>query len=107
MVSGPPDEIAELCVRLEGQGVRARRIEVDYASHHAHVEAIEEELRTGLEGLSSHGSDTAMWSTVTGELIDDEELDAGYWYQNLRRPVLFADVMRRLEDAGSQAFVEI
>ncbi|MFJ7530463.1 type I polyketide synthase [Streptomyces griseus] len=107
VVSGPPDEVAELCVRLDEQGVRARRIEVDYASHHAHVEAIEEELRTGLEGLSSHGSDTAMWSTVTGELIDDEELDAGYWYQNLRRPVLFADVMRRLEDAGSQAFVEI
>ncbi|MFI2017335.1 SDR family NAD(P)-dependent oxidoreductase, partial [Streptomyces griseus] len=107
VVSGPPDEVAELCVRLDEQGIRARRIEVDYASHHAHVEAIEEELRTGLEGLSSHGSDTAMWSTVTGELIDDEELDAGYWYQNLRRPVLFADVMRRLEDAGSQAFVEI
>ncbi|MFD4239701.1 SDR family NAD(P)-dependent oxidoreductase, partial [Streptomyces sp. NPDC058542] len=107
VVSGPPEEIAELCVRLDGLGVRARRIEVDYASHHAQVEAIEEELRTGLDGLFSRGSETAMWSTVTGELVDDEELDAGYWYRNLRRPVLFETAVRAAHAHGRGLFVEV
>ncbi|MFJ4616506.1 SDR family NAD(P)-dependent oxidoreductase [Streptomyces griseus] len=107
VVSGPPDEVAELCVRLEGQGVRARRIEVDYASHHAQVEAIEEELRAGLEGLSSRGSEVMMWSTVTGEPVGDEELDASYWYRNLREPVRFETAVRAAHDHGRGVFVEV
>ncbi|MFJ5226871.1 SDR family NAD(P)-dependent oxidoreductase [Streptomyces sp. NPDC088400] len=107
VVSGPPDEVAALCARLDEQGVRARRIEVDYASHHAQVEEIADDLRAGLEGLSSRGSDVAMWSTVTGELVADGELDAGYWYRNLRQPVLFETAVRRLENLASRAFVEI
>ncbi|MFB7391621.1 SDR family NAD(P)-dependent oxidoreductase [Streptomyces sp. NPDC056191] len=107
VVSGPPEEIAALCAQWEEQGVRARRIEVDYASHHAQVEEIAGELRAGLDGLSSRGSEVAMWSTVTGELVADGELDAGYWYRNLRQPVLFADAVRRSEESGPTAFVEI
>ncbi|MFE6855776.1 type I polyketide synthase, partial [Streptomyces sp. NPDC057674] len=107
VVSGPPEEIAALCAQWEEQGIRARRIEVDYASHHAQVEEIAGELRAGLDGLSSRGSQVAMWSTITGELVADEELDAGYWYRNLRQPVLFADAVRLAEEAGPTAFVEI
>ncbi|MFJ5227416.1 SDR family NAD(P)-dependent oxidoreductase [Streptomyces sp. NPDC088400] len=107
VVSGPPEAIAGLCARLEEAGVRARRIEVDYASHHAQVEEIAEELRAGLEGLSSRGSDVAMWSTVTGELVADEELDAGYWYRNLRQPVLFETAVRAAQARGHGRFIEV
>ncbi|MFE6880109.1 SDR family NAD(P)-dependent oxidoreductase, partial [Streptomyces sp. NPDC057677] len=107
VVSGPPEEIAELCARLDGQGIRGRRIEVDYASHHAQVEEIAEELRAGLDGLSSRGSKVAMWSTVTGEPVADEELDAGYWYRNLRQPVLFETAVRAAYAQGRGLFVEV
>ncbi|MGW1926411.1 pyruvate kinase, partial [Streptomyces massasporeus] len=107
VVSGPPEEIAALCARLEGLEIRARRIEVDYASHHAQVEEIAGELRAGLEGLSSCGSEVAMWSTVTGELVADEELDAGYWYRNLRQPVLFETAVRAASGRGRGMFVEV
>ncbi|MFJ8502332.1 acyltransferase domain-containing protein, partial [Streptomyces sp. NPDC093992] len=107
VVSGPQDEVAALCTQLDEQGVRARRIEVDYASHHAQVEAIAGELRAGLDGLSSRGSETAMWSTVTGELVADDELDAGYWYRNLRQPVLFDTAVRAARAQGRDLFVEV
>ncbi|MFE3491469.1 acyltransferase domain-containing protein, partial [Streptomyces griseus] len=55
VVSGPPDEVAELCVRLDERGVRARRIEVDYASHHAQVEVVEGRLRGELGGVVDLG----------------------------------------------------
>ncbi|MFJ4688895.1 SDR family NAD(P)-dependent oxidoreductase, partial [Streptomyces sp. NPDC088789] len=107
VVSGPPEEIAELCATLDGQGIRARQIEVDYASHHAQVEGIAEELRAGLDGLSPRGSETAMWSTVTGELVADEELDAGYWYRNLRQPVLFETAVRAAHAHSRGLFIEV
>ncbi|MFE9091252.1 SDR family NAD(P)-dependent oxidoreductase [Streptomyces griseus] len=108
VVSGPPDEVAELCVRLEGQGVRARRIEVDYASHHAQVEVVEGRLLGELGGVVDlGGSGPEFVSTVTGGPVAVGELGAGYWYRNLREPVLFADVVRRLDGEGPQVFVEI
>ncbi|MFF4324851.1 SDR family NAD(P)-dependent oxidoreductase, partial [Streptomyces sp. NPDC001568] len=108
VVSGPADEVAGLCADLDEQGVRARRIEVDYASHHAQVEAVEERLGKELAGVVDlGGSGPELVSTVTGGPVSDGGLDAGYWYRNLREPVLFADVVRRLQDAGPQVFVEI
>ncbi|MFD4322721.1 SDR family NAD(P)-dependent oxidoreductase, partial [Streptomyces sp. NPDC058548] len=108
VVSGPQDEVAALCARLDEQGIRARRIEVDYASHHAQVEVVEERLRAELAGVADlPGSGPEFVSTVTGAPVPVGELDAGYWYRNLREIVLFADVVRRLQDAGSQVFVEI
>ncbi len=35
------------------------------------------------------------------------ELDARYWYRNVREPVLFHDTMQRLIDAGHRVFLEI
>ncbi|MFJ4689520.1 SDR family NAD(P)-dependent oxidoreductase [Streptomyces sp. NPDC088789] len=107
VVSGPPDQIAELCARLDGRGVRARRIDVDYASHHAQVEAVEELLREELAGVKPRAGHVAMWSTVTGRPVGTEALDAGYWYRNLREPVRFADAVRRVQEPGPQVFVEI
>ncbi|WP_405826869.1 SDR family NAD(P)-dependent oxidoreductase [Streptomyces sp. NBC_00838] len=108
VVSGPPDEVAELCARLEEEGVRARRIEVDYASHHAQVEAVEERLRSELAGVVDLGGQgPKLVSTVTGLEAEPGELGAGYWYRNLREPVMFAGVIRRLQDAGPQVFIEI
>ncbi|MET8573181.1 type I polyketide synthase, partial [Streptomyces sp. NPDC004783] len=107
VVSGPPDDVAVLCAQLDEQGVRARRIEVDYASHHAQVERIAEDLRAGLEGLSSSDGEVAMWSTVTGELVDGDDLDAGYWYRNLRQPVLFETAVRAAHAHGHGLFIEM
>ncbi|MFJ4688897.1 SDR family NAD(P)-dependent oxidoreductase [Streptomyces sp. NPDC088789] len=108
VVSGPQDEVAALCAQLDGQGIRARRIEVDYASHHAQVEVVEERLRGELAGVVDlRGSGPEFVSTVTGEPVPEGELDAGYWYRNLREPVLFAQVVGRLQGAGPQVFVEI
>ncbi|MCB8908371.1 SDR family NAD(P)-dependent oxidoreductase [Streptomyces sp. CB02980] len=108
VVSGPQDEVTALCAQLGEQGIRARRIEVDYASHHAQVEAVEGRLRAELAGVVDlGGSGPEFVSTVTGEPVPVGGLDAGYWYRNLREPVLFADVVRRLEESGSRTYVEI
>ncbi|TXL83281.1 type I polyketide synthase, partial [Streptomyces sp. IB2014 016-6] len=51
--------------------------------------------------------EVAMWSTVTGELVEAGELDAEYWYRNLREPVLFESAVRAVNAQGNGLFIEI
>ncbi|MFI9379846.1 type I polyketide synthase [Kutzneria sp. NPDC052558] len=107
VVSGERVALDEFVAGLEADGVRVRRIPVDYASHSSQVEAIQAELAKLLKGVEPRSSEVPFYSTVTGELIDTAELDADYWYRNLRERVRFADVVGALADRGTQRFVEM
>ncbi|WP_282615678.1 type I polyketide synthase [Streptomyces sp. AgN23] len=106
VVSGDTDALEELLVRCERDGVRARRVPVDYASHCAHVEAIEDELLGDLAGIAPRSSAVPFYSTVTGGVLDTAELDAAYWYRNLRQTVRFDETVRVVLGEGIQVFVE-
>ena len=47
-----------------------------------------------------------FYSTVTAGPVDTTGLDAGYWYQNLRETVRFAETTRVLLADGHRTFVE-
>jgi rifamycin polyketide synthase module 1/2/3 len=98
------DELTALCER---EGVRARRLPVDYASHTAQVERIEREVLAALDGISPRSAAVRFYSTVTSGWLDTATLDAEYWYRNLRHPVLFASAVRVLADQGHDVFVEV
>jgi acyl transferase domain-containing protein/acyl carrier protein len=80
---------------------------VDYASHHREVENVRHELMAALSGLTARRTALAMYSTVTGELVAGDELDADYWYRNLRETVRFEDATKHAMQAGSRFFVEV
>ncbi|WP_246258391.1 type I polyketide synthase [Amycolatopsis anabasis] len=105
-VAGAPDAIDQLAERLAGAGVRAARIQSDFASHSPQIESVREELRDAVAGLRPRSSPTLFCSTVTGELLDTSELDVDYWYRNLRQTVRFDQAVRTLLDQGFDVFVE-
>jgi acyl transferase domain-containing protein/short-subunit dehydrogenase/acyl carrier protein len=106
VVSGDVDALDTLLADCERDGVRAKRIDVDYASHSAHVEKIEERLAEVLAPIRPRTAEVPFFSTVTQELVDGTELDAGYWYRNLRQTVHFEPVIRKLAESGHGTFVE-
>ncbi|MFX0578509.1 acyltransferase domain-containing protein, partial [Nocardia nepalensis] len=106
VVSGDPDACEELIAHCETHAVRARRIEVDYASHSAQVETIREPLIDALDGLQPRAGSIAFYSTVTGGLFDTAGLDTRYWFDNAREPVLFAQATQSLIGAGFTTFIE-
>ncbi|MBW5485742.1 type I polyketide synthase [Streptomyces bambusae] len=106
VVSGDPEALDELMAGCEADGVRARRINVDYASHSAQVESIRDEVLSSLAGITPRTAEVPFFSTVTGEWADGSELDADYWYTNLRATVRFEDGVRALLRAGHGLFVE-
>ncbi|MFF3432585.1 type I polyketide synthase, partial [Streptomyces sp. NPDC002602] len=87
VVSGEPDALDELLASCEADGVRARRIAVDYASHSAQVDVLAEDLLRELADIRPASSSVAFYSTVSGERMDTAGLDAGYWVRNLRERV--------------------
>jgi pimaricinolide synthase PimS2 len=106
VVSGDPDRLAELVARCAADGVRARRIPVDYASHGEHVEAIRDELAEVLAPVAPRSSDIPFYSAVTGAPLDTAMLDGGYWYRNLRETVRFEQATRALVADGHRTFIE-
>ncbi len=107
VVSGDADALDAFVAQCEAAGVRARRVAVDYASHSAHVERIEEELARLLAPVTARSCEVPFYSTVTGEAIDTAVLDGSYWYRNLRGTVEFEAATRALLADGFRVFVEV
>lgn len=106
-ISGDNEDIDAWVTALTGEGVFCRRVDVDYASHSAHMDPVVEELSDALFGLSARSCQVPMVSTVTGEVIDGCELDAQYWCQNLREPVRLDRALDTLQGSGHGVFVEV
>ncbi|MGV4989021.1 type I polyketide synthase [Streptomyces sp. NRAIS4] len=108
VIAGDAQALDEALDTLEDQGVRVRRIAVDYASHSRHVERIRDVLADALAGISAQAPKIPFYSTVTGGwLEDDGVLDGGYWYRNLRGQVGFGPAVAELIRQGHGVFVEV
>ncbi|MER5757603.1 acyltransferase domain-containing protein, partial [Streptomyces sp. NPDC002088] len=106
VVAGDVAALDTLMSELDADGVRARRIPVDYASHSAHVEELRDELLDLLAPIRPRAARVPFFSTVDCAIKDTSELDAEYWYTNLRRTVRLEEAVRALADAGFRHFVE-
>ncbi|MEU0803535.1 SDR family NAD(P)-dependent oxidoreductase, partial [Streptomyces sp. NPDC005970] len=106
VISGDAETLAEALEHYRDQGVDAKRIPVDYASHCPHVEAVEKELLSALGGITPRVADIPFYSTVDNQWADTSGLDARYWYRNLRRPVRFAEAVQALGAAEYRTYIE-
>ncbi|MFF7246351.1 SDR family NAD(P)-dependent oxidoreductase [Embleya sp. NPDC008237] len=106
VVSGDRDALDALLAEYTAAGVDVRVIPVDYASHSPHVEPLRADLARELAGIEPAPSPIVFYSTVTGGPLETTELDADYWYRNLRGTVRFDDAVRAALADGRRTFVE-
>ena len=107
VVCGESAALEELAAACESDGIRARPVPVDYASHGPQVEAIRPEILAALAPVTPGPAAVPMVSAMTGEWLEGPEAGAGYWYDSLRAPVEFARAVRALTGAGHRMFVEV
>ncbi|UQA90601.1 type I polyketide synthase [Streptomyces halobius] len=107
VISGEIAAVSAVKADCESRGIRTKVIPIDYASHSAQVESIRDEIRASADGIATTDSGVAFFSTVMAGRMDVADLDAEYWYRNLREPVRFADTVAALADAGHRVFVEV
>ncbi|QDY80458.1 type I polyketide synthase [Streptomyces qinzhouensis] len=97
VVSGDAGAVADFVAACRTDGVRARTIPVDYASHSPHVDAIRDELLELLAGVVPEHPTIPFYSTLTTtQITPTTPLNPTYWYDNLRHPVHFHQTLTHL-----------
>jgi acyl transferase domain-containing protein/aryl carrier-like protein len=109
-LSGDADAIEEIVRALELRQVFCRILQVEVPYHSRHMEPFKDELSQSLRGLELRPASIPLYSTVSGQRVgiaDGWELDAEYWWRNVRNPVRFAEAVDRLIQDGHNVFVEL
>uniref|UniRef100_UPI002483ADE8 type I polyketide synthase n=1 Tax=Saccharopolyspora phatthalungensis TaxID=664693 RepID=UPI002483ADE8 len=106
VVSGDRDALQEWVAACEQEGVRARWLPVDYASHCPQIDTVADQIIRSLDGINPVAGEIPMCSTVRGDFLDGSELTAQYWVDNLRQTVRFDQAVRTLQAHGHQRFIE-
>lgn len=105
-LSGDADVIAELEKTISSDGKFARRLRVSTAYHSPHMRDVADECLGAMKasGLSApKQTETLMFSSVTGGLIDHQEVDTAYWIRNMCQPVKFSQATTQLLTYSAKA----
>ncbi|MFD9741631.1 beta-ketoacyl synthase N-terminal-like domain-containing protein, partial [Umezawaea sp. NPDC059074] len=105
VVSGDADAARRVAAALTERGRRTKRLDVSHAFHSPHMDAMLDEFRTAISGLSFAPPAIPVVSTVTGEITDLTSPE--YWVEQVRRPVRFLDAARTLAAEGVTTFLEL
>ena len=96
---------------LEGillcENVVFKRLDLDYAFHGPSMDPIKDELLDALGQLCPSVQHFPFVSSVTGEVKAGPLLNGEYWWQNVRKPVMFAQAMATLQKMDISTIVEI
>lgn len=105
--AGDGHALEEIATALAASQVFHRFLSTAYAFHSAQMDPIADGLRLELQGTAGAAARRTMVSTVTGDAVRGDEMDAAYWWRNVREPVRFADGVSRLLDSGCTTLLEI
>ncbi|WP_078857022.1 non-ribosomal peptide synthetase/type I polyketide synthase [Streptomyces sp. NBRC 109706] len=107
-LAGDEAALDELAEQLAAEQVFARRLAVTVPYHSAGMRLIEEDLRAALADIKPHRAQLPLYLTaLPGAVARGEELDADYWWHNVRDTVWFQAAVDRLVDDGFELFLEI
>ncbi len=107
VLSGDTDSVLTLKELLDAEGVFCQLVKVDYASHSPQMDLLTDDLLTVLDPIRPCEGGTALMSTVRLARLSGPEMDARYWVDNLRQPVLFADALGSLFDEDVTHVIEV
>ncbi|MGW1956976.1 SDR family NAD(P)-dependent oxidoreductase [Streptomyces sp. NPDC001920] len=108
VVSGAEDAVCVVAAGFEARGRRAVRLRVSHAFHSPLMEPMLDEFLGVAHGVTFRPPRIPIVSTVTGRPAEPADLcSPEYWARHARRPVRFADAVRRLADDGVTAYLEL
>ncbi|MDI5965470.1 non-ribosomal peptide synthetase/type I polyketide synthase [Streptantibioticus silvisoli] len=106
-LSGDRDTLERLAAQLGQEQVFARFLPVEVPYHSVRMDPIRDELLAGLAGIKPVAAEVPLYLTAREGRAHGAELDAGYWWQNVREPVRFQAAVEQLVDDGHRLFLEI
>ncbi|MFF3772979.1 amino acid adenylation domain-containing protein [Streptomyces sp. NPDC002232] len=106
-LSGAADTLRALADRLGREQVFTRLLDVEVPYHSVRMDPIRDELHEALAGIEPGAARLPLYLTARDGRARGPELDADYWWENVRRPVRFRAAVDRLVDDGHSVFLEV
>jgi len=108
VVSGQRDVLQALLEQWQQQGINGQLLAVSHAFHSPLLEPMLDAFEEIAQSIHYQAPKRAIISNLTGERISpDTVLDASYWRQHVRQPVLFYPGLQSLAKQGCQLAIEI
>ncbi|SES32489.1 6-methylsalicylic acid synthase [Lentzea xinjiangensis] len=107
VLAGDVAAVQEYAAVLADEGRVVRRVASDVAFHSSHMDELLDDLGAAVQGLSIGAPSLRLYGTILDDPRSDARRDAGYWQQNLRRPVRFAAGVEAAVHDGHHHFLEI
>jgi acyl transferase domain-containing protein/surfactin synthase thioesterase subunit len=107
VLSGETAALEEVLALLQQRNIFVKLLPVNHAFHSPQMEPFQSELVAALQDLNPRPATIRLHSTVTGQKIQGDELDASHWGRNIREPVCFAAAIAQLIAEKHTLFVEI
>ncbi|MFJ1869399.1 SDR family NAD(P)-dependent oxidoreductase [Streptomyces sp. NPDC088097] len=107
VVAGDDTAIDRLLERWLARDIAASKVAVNYASHSSHMDPLIPLIRDALADVRPAPPGCTFYTTVLQDPRAAATLDAGYWADNLRRPVRFASAVAAAASDGHRHFIEI
>jgi phthiocerol/phenolphthiocerol synthesis type-I polyketide synthase C len=106
-LAGPAAALTQLESILVDHQTIFKRLDLDYAFHSVAMDPIQTGLLQALDTLAPQATLIDFFSTVTGEIAAGTQLDASYWWKNIRQPVLFEKAIGTIRQMGIDVFIEV
>jgi acyl transferase domain-containing protein/acyl carrier protein len=106
-LSGDADVLQDTAESLRQKQIFCRFLQVEVPYHSPKMDPLQPELLHSLRDIHPQPAAITMFSAATGQAVEGPELDAAYWWQNMRNPVRFAAALDALLHTDHDLFLEI
>jgi acyl transferase domain-containing protein/acyl carrier protein len=106
-LSGDADALVKIEQAIKEQGAFVRFLQTEVPYHSPKMDRLKAELLEVLSDLQCHPAVIPIYTTVTGQLADDEAYNGHYWWENVRQPVLFAQAVKQAIADDHHVFLEL
>ncbi|GIF63129.1 phthioceranic/hydroxyphthioceranic acid synthase [Asanoa ishikariensis] len=107
VIAGDDEWVRLLVDSWDAEGVPARLVAVDVASHSPQVDPLLQDLDAALKDLRPREPVVPFYSTVLDPRSEQPAFDADYWCRNLRQPVRFSAAVYAAAADRHQVFLEV
>jgi acyl transferase domain-containing protein/NADPH:quinone reductase-like Zn-dependent oxidoreductase/SAM-dependent methyltransferase/acyl carrier protein len=106
-LSGDAAVLRAIAASLEERQVFCRFLQVEVPYHSSRMDPLKHELLESLAGIRPKPATVPMYSTTLNKIVAGPELDAAYWWRNIRNAVQFADAVDEAIRSDHCLFLEI
>jgi acyl transferase domain-containing protein len=108
VIAGERQALEAVLQSLEQQGIDSHTLAVSHAFHSPLMEPILDEFYEFAQTITYHPPQIPLVSNLTGRFLErTQAIDASYWRNHIRKPVLFASGIQSLTSQGFRVFLEV